>query len=249
MITITLCNAKGGTAKTTTALCMAAGLAEKGYKVLAVDTDRQCNLTYAAGITPQEAEITLLSLIGGEIPTEDAIKPCGAGFDVIPGENHPQINRLEGNSVIKGILEPIKENYDYCIIDSPPALEMITLNDLVASDHIIIPMNADIFSLQGLTEIQELISYVQENFNPGLKLEGLLLTRFNPRTIINRNIQEGLDSIADQLHTKVYSTTIREAIVVKEMQFNQGNLFTDHPRAKVTADYRAFIDEYLKGVK
>lgn len=247
MQSITITNQKGGVGKTTTAHVLSTGLSQAGYKVLAIDTDPQTNFTYTAGISPGDAEIDLYRLFTGADSTLQAIKTVNAGFDIIPGSADftGADTDFSGADILKGIIEPVKKNYDFIIIDTPPTLGLLTMNALTVSDRVIVPMSADIYSLQGLSQLQELIDYVQGKHNPALQLDGLLLTKYNPRAIINRDLQRDLQGIAAQLHTKVYKSTIREAVAIKEMQFLQGNLFTDYPRANVTKDYKAFINEFL----
>ena len=152
---------------------------------------------------------------------------------------------FSGADILRRVVEPIKKNYDFIIIDTPPTLGLLTMNALAISDKVIVPMAADIYSLQGLSQLQELIEYVRDSHNAALQLDGLLLTKYNPRAIINRDLKKDLQEIAAQLHTRLYKTTIREAVAVKEMQFLQGDLFTDYPKANVTKDYAEFINEYM----
>ena len=151
---------------------------------------------------------------------------------------------FSGADILRQTIEPIKDDYDYIIIDTPPTLGLLTMNALAISDRVIVPMAADIYSLQGLSQLQELIEYVKDSHNAALQLDGLLLTRYNPRAIINRDLKKDLQGIAAQLHTRLYKTTIREAVAIKEVQFMQGDLFADYPKANVTKDYAAFINEF-----
>ena len=108
-------------------------------------------------------------------------------------------------------------------------------------------MGADIYSLQGLSQLQGLIDNVKRYSNHDLTIDGLLLTKYSPRAIINRQLKESLQEVAENLNTKVYQTAIREAVAIKEVQFLQSNIFTEYPNANVTQDYTAFIKEFLKG--
>ena len=147
--------------------------------------------------------------------------------------------------MIREALEPVKEKYDFCIIDTPPTLGILTVNALTASHKIIVPMAADVYSLQGLSQLQGMVENVKKYCNPGLTIDGLLLTKYSDRAIINRNLKDSLQQTAAQLHTRLYKTTIREAVAVKEIQFLQSDIFTEYPKAKVTEDYKQFIKEFL----
>ena len=243
-------NQKGGVGKSTTAAALWAGLFLKGYKVLAIDLDAQCNLSYTAGA--DTAHKTALSLLTGENPAEDTIQhlPTGdiiaaskslAGADAFITDTGKEYRLRES-------LEPLSAVYDYVIIDTPPSLGILTVNALTACNSVIIPAQADIFSLQGIDQLNETIKPVKKYCNPALTIEGILLTRYNGRTALSRDITTYTQQLAAKLGTKVFDTTIREGIAVKEAQLNQQSIFDYAPKANVTNDYRAFIDELLEGV-
>lgn len=247
MQAITITNQKGGVGKTTTAHVLSTGLTHAGYNVLAIDTDPQTNFTYTAGLDGTEPGLDLHGAFLGDISVFQAIHKAKAGFDMIPGSTNftGADTDFSGADILRRVVEPIKKNYDFIIIDTPPTLGLLTMNALAISDKVIVPMAADIYSLQGLSQLQELIEYVRDSHNAALRLDGLLLTKYNPRAIINRDLKKDLQEIAAQLHTRLYKTTIREAVAVKEMQFLQGDLFADYPKANVTKDYAEFINEYM----
>lgn len=257
MLTVTITNQKGGVGKTTTAQILTTGLLHEGYKVLAVDVDPQTNFTYSAGIDPQETGLDIYDLFTdhvkrGETPSLQAIKTAPAGFDIIPGSlglagADMEFSQQGREYILKEILEPVKEKYDFCVIDTPPTLGILTVNALTASDRVIVPMGADVFSLQGLSQLQGMIANTKKYCNPRLIIDGLLLTKYNPRAVINQNLKESLEQIAAQLQTRLYSSCIRETVAIKEIQFLQADIFAQYPRHKVTQDYKAFIDEFLKG--
>lgn len=249
MKVIAIINQKGGVGKSTTAQAMAAGLTKAGKKVLSIDLDRQRNLTQTAGV---EATVTVLDVMTGRAAATDAITATHLG-DVMAADT--ALNSLEQQIpdkgkeyVLRGILEPLKGKYDFIIIDTPPALGLLTVNALTAADSIIIPAEADIYSLQGISDLSETIAIVKQYTNPALTIKGILLTRYSGRNVLSRDLAAAAAGIADQLQTKVFDTTIRQAVAVKEAQAMQQNLFDYAPRAKVTADYKAFIAE-VTGVK
>ena len=151
--------------------------------------------------------------------------------------------------ILKGLLEPIKENYDYCIIDTPPTLGILTINALSTSDKAIIPMNADIYSAQGLSQLWSLMDSVRTYCNPDLiAMKSALGARTQPMILSISTagyINDSIYDIAKTLNTHVFMSHIREAVAVKEVQYMQGSLFRDYPSAKVTSDYWHFIDEFL----
>lgn len=254
MKTVTLTNQKGGVGKTTTAHILSSGLVKAGFRVLVVDIDPQTNLTYTAGIEPEETQFDLYDLLKGEATAEEAILHTAAGFDMIAGSLNlagadMEFTKAGREYILKELLEPVAGNYDFCIIDTPPALGILSVNALTASDEVIVPMGADVYSLQGLSQLQGLIANVKKYCNPALAINGLLLTKYNPRTNINKQLKESLHGVAEMLQTKVYSTQIREATVIKEVQCLQSDIFKEYPAANVTADYQQFINEFLEGIE
>ena len=146
---------------------------------------------------------------------------------------------------LKEALEKIEKDYDFCIIDTPPALGILTINALTASDSVIIPAQADIYSLQGIENLEETIKAVKKYCNPNLEIEGILLTRYNPRTILSREVSEMAEKLAKKLETKLFKAKIRDAVAVKEAQISQESLFKYAPKSNVTQDYESFINEFL----
>ena len=248
MMIYTVATQKGGVGKTTTAAALWAGLSLKGYKCLAIDLDPQCNLSFTAGADTTRK--TALSLLTGEAPAEETIQQTAAG-DIIPASKSLAgadafITDTGKEYRLKEALEPIQARYDYIVIDTPPALGILTVNALTACNSVIVPAQADIFSLQGIDQLQATIDPVRKYCNPTLHIEGLLLTRYNARTALSRDVSEIMQQLAQKLGTKVFNTTIREGIAVKEAQISQRTIFDYAPKAKVTDDYRAFIEEILK---
>ena len=246
---ITISNQKGGVGKTTTAHALLTGLANMGYKVLALDADPQTNLTYTTGINMDDTP-DLYNLLKKQASFLEVVQQVKPGFDIIPGSLDLAGADMEFTAagreyMIREALEPVKEKYDFCIIDTPPTLGILTVNALTASHKIIVPMAADVYSRQGLSQLQGMVENVKKYCNPGLTIDGLLLTKYSDRAIINRNLKDSLQQTAAQLHTRLYKTTIREAVAVKEIQFLQSDIFTEYPKAKVTEDYKQFIKEFL----
>lgn len=246
MKTVSVINQKGGVGKSTTAEMLVSALSLKGFKVLAIDLDAQGNLSYS--LASDLNSPTILEVLTEEISAKDAIKKARA--DVISSNK-----ALAGADAfiadtgkeyrLKEALEKIAKNYDFCIIDTPPALGILTINALTASDSVIIPAQADIYSLQGIENLEETIKAVKKYCNPNLKIEGILLTRYNPRTILSREVSEMAEKLAEKLETKLFKSKIRDAVAVKEAQISQESLFKYAPKSNVTKDYEGFINEFL----
>lgn len=249
MRTIAVINQKGGVGKSTTALALGAGLSFRGYRVLYIDLDAQGNLTYSLGA--ESRGVTVMELLQQVNLAHEALRQTGQG-DLIASSP-----ALSGADVIitstgkeyrlKEALEPLQGQYDYCIIDTPPALGILTVNALTACNGAIIPAQADIFSLQGISQLNDTIETVRRYCNPELAIMGIVLTRFTPRAIISREVAELMEAVAAQLNTRLYSTRIREATAVKEAQATRQSIFDYAPRSNATADYNALIDEITGG--
>lgn len=251
---VTVTNQKGGAGKTTTAQALAGGLTLRGYRVLSVDLDGQCNLSYSAGASMKGGSIMGALMEDGPEPEIDIraiIQHTADGGDIIPANTACSnadvlIEGPRSEYRLAKALAPLRADYDYIIIDTPPNLGILTINALAASHSVIIPAQADTYSLQGILALGDTLKVVKEYTNPGLHVEGILLTRYNPRAVLSRDIAETAAGIAGQLGTRLFKTAIREAIAVKEAQFYRRNLFSYAPKAKVTGDYMQFINELLR---
>lgn len=245
---IAVVNRRGGVGKTATAHAIGAGLHLRGYKVLFVDIDSQCNLTYDTGA--EETPPTSMEVLSGTATAEDTLQQMPDG-DIIPASPSlavadTTINGTGKEYRLKEALEPLRELYDYIIIDTPPALGVLTVNALTACNSVIIPAQAEVHSLQGIGLLYETIRAVQKYTNPALDIKGILITRYNNRAILQRDMRTNLEASAQEMGTKVFTTPIRECNAIKEAQATQTNIFTYAPRSNATADYTALIDEIEK---
>lgn len=244
---VSIINQKGGVGKSTTAESLAAGLSLRGYKTLAVDLDAQGNLTYTFGADNTGA--TVLEVLTGDATAAEAIKHTQS-CDVLPANKalagaDAYIKETGKEYRLKEALENVADQYDYIIIDTPPALGILTVNALTACQSVIIPSQADIYSIQGIEQLSETMKPVKKYCNPGLEIEGILLTRYSARSVLSREVADMLEELAANLGTKLFKTKIREAIAVKEAQISQQSLFEYSPKAKPTEDYNALIDELI----
>lgn len=250
---VSIINQKGGVAKTTTALNLAYGLyIRQKAKVLLIDTDSQTNLTFTMGAT--NSKYSLLDLLTNkDIDIKDSIQNIN-GIDFIRADK--QLSNIDiylkdtGKEYkLKEKIAPIKKNYDYIIIDTPPALNLITINSLVASSQALITSQADYYSLQGIRDIYDNMQSIKKYCNKDLKLNGILLTRYNERTNLTKQLTDLMEELAKELKTKVYKAKIRESIIVKESQAVRQNIFEYSKNSNVAMDYMDFIKEYIKGEK
>lgn len=244
MKVITISNQKGGVAKTTTAAALWAGLNMRGYKTLAIDLDPQRNLSDGVGADESK---TAFGVLTGELTATEAIQSVG-GYDIIAGTTmlaaaDNVLTETGKECRLKEAIEPLKEKYHYCIIDTPPALGVLTVNALTAADSVIVPVQADLYSINGLTKLYMTVEAVRKYFNPGLTIEGVLLTRYKPRASMSKEVMSILKNSADTLNTKVFNTTIRESIKTAEAQAQQQSIIQAFPKSTAAEDYNELIDE------
>lgn len=245
---IAIANQKGGVAKSTTASALGAGLFQRGYKVLYVDLDAQANLSYSMGASNKA--LSSLEVLTGTATAKEAIVHTPQG-DLIPASTalasaDALITETGKEYRLKEALEPVRADYDYIILDTPPALGILTVNALTACNSVIVPVQADIYSLQGIGQLAQTIATVRKYCNPALTIKGILATRYKGRAILTKDMTDLLEDTASQLHTKLYKTHIRDTVVIPEAQASQQDIFTYSPRSNATADYTAFIEEVLE---
>ena len=242
---LAIINQKGGVGKSTTAAALGAGLILKGYRVLYIDLDAQGNLTFNMGAGA--SALSSLEMLTGTATAEEAIRHTEQG-DIIPASpalaGADNLITTTGKEYrLKEALEPLYKLYDYIVIDTPPALGILTVNALTACTGAIVPAQADAWSLQGITQLNGTIQTVKKYCNPALKVKGIVLTRFNSRAVVSRDMQELIAQTADALNTKLYKTTIRECTALKEAQAVQQDIYSYAPRSNATADYKALVAE------
>ncbi len=246
-ITISITLQKGGTGKTATAQALASTLGFKHKKVLLVDLDPQNNLTYSSGI--DEPKRTITDVLGAERSPDEALVHCKY-YDLLPADTYltnVEISDVEP-TLLKNVLKPLQDRFEYIILDTPPALGHLSFNALVASDYVVIPTEPRPFALQGLGRIHLTIENVKNGLNPNLKILGILLIKYSNRTVLNRDIKSMIEDYAKQMNTIVFDTSIREGIAVAEAQTVREPLIDYAKNSKPNIDYKAFTTELLQRI-
>lgn len=247
---IAIANQKGGIGKTTTTAALAAGLKQRGFKVLAVDVDPQGNLSTSSGADNVKLP-TVYEMLKGENTAEETIQKLQV-FDIIPSNvmlagAEQEFSQLGKEQRLKERLQPVIGLYDYIIIDTPPALGVLTVNAFTVADEIIIPTTAGVFAANGIKQLHDTIVNVRKYCNDKVKIAGILLTRFDPRANNNKDMKELTEQLGDYINAKLYDTYIRASVVIEEAQAKQVDVFSYKGSSTVAQDYSAFVDEYLKG--
>ena len=251
MKTVVFSNQKGGVGKTTSAAALAAGLSSRGYKVVAVDLDPQCNFCLSSGVDMLTVKHSLYDVFKGDAQIDDVIVP-GLGYDIIPGglalaAADMEFTQTGREYMLSEALEAVSDRYEFAVIDTPPTLGILTINALTAADGVIIPLTADVYALQGLNQLNGLIHSVKKYSNKGLKIFGLLLTKYNERQNVTKALRDQVEAAAGQLGTKLFKTAIRESVAVRESQLLHSDFLKEAPNANAAIDYEAFITEFIGG--
>jgi len=246
---ISICNQKGGTGKTTTTVNLSAALAELDKKILIIDADPQGNATSGVGVNKNELEKSIYDVFLNKCSAEEAItSDVYQNLDLIPcnisltGAEIELVGALSRETRLKKAVEPLRDKYDYIFIDSPPSLGLLTLNALVASDKIIVPIQCEFYALEGVSQLMNTLSLVKDGLNPNLSIEGVLLTMADFRTNLTTEV---INEIRGYFKEKVYQTIIPRNIRLSEAP-SHGKPITKYDNHSIGAQrYRELANELL----
>ena len=252
---ISLVNQKGGVGKTTTSINLAASLGKLGKKTLIIDLDPQGNATTGLGVNKGNINYSVYDVLNGSCEAKKAVRKTGftnlsiipatinlAGIDIELMEKGYQNVEFKKNEQLRNALATIMDNYDYMIIDCPPSLGLLTTNALVASDSVIIPVQCEYFALEGLTQLLSTIRLVQKLFNPGLSIEGVLLTMFDVRTKLSVEVQQ---EVRKYFKEKVYRCYIPRNVRLSEAPSREESIFEYDTRSEGAKAYAALVKEVI----
>ncbi len=247
---IAITNQKGGVGKTTTSASLAGGLSKKNKRVLCIDLDPQGNLGFSFGVDIDTGRTSYDILMSPEYMLP-AIRHTDYG-DVVPSNIMLSSAELELKNSgreysLKNSVDQVKHLYDFIIIDTPPALNVLTVNAYVCSDYLIIPMIPDILSLMGISQLKETIETVRKYYNPALKILGVLLTKFNGRLKLTREVEDMASEIAKQLGTVVLNEKIRNCVSAAEAPAHAESIMVYAPSSNAAKDYMALTEKIADG--
>lgn len=244
---IALVNQKGGTGKTTSTLNIAAALTNRGYKVLAVDLDAQGSLTASLNIQTYNNPNTIYEALKGQINGQECV--IKKNFDVMPADirlsgAEIELSSLPGReTILREILDPLVNAYDYILIDCPPSLTLLTLNGLVAAKEIYISLQPEFLALLGMSQLIKTIETVKKRLNPDLKVTGIIITMYDNRKILNKEVIENVEAYFPD---KIFDTRIRNNISLAEAPAQGMDIFSYKPGSNGAEDYNNLVDEILK---
>ena len=233
---IAIANQKGGVGKTTTAVNLAACLAQKGRKVLMLDEDPQGNATSGLGFDKRDIKKCVYDTLINDVPMKDVLLHSDyENLDVIPatiqlaGAEIELVSLMNREGRLKNALERVKHDYDYVLIDCPPSLGLLTINALTAANSVLVPIQCEFYALEGVSQLMNTIKLVQRNLNPALKLEGVLMTMFDQRTNLSSDV---VGEVRKYFNTKMYNTIIPRNVRLSEAPSHGQPVIVYDPKSK-----------------
>ena len=245
---IAFANQKGGVAKTTTALNLGVAFAEQGMNVLLVDLDPQGNLTMSQGLNPDSIERSMFDVLVHRVPITEVIHQMEVDLAVssidLAGAELALSSMIGRERALEKALAPVKDNYNYVLIDTPPSLGLLTINALVAAHGVIVPVQCEYLSLRGLVQLENTLSMIRENLNPEVGIEGILPTMYDKRTLHSR---EAVEILEENFGNLVFGTKIRKTIRYAEAPVKGSSVLKYDPTGSAAEAYRELAKEVLNG--
>ena len=244
---IAIANQKGGVGKTTTVANLGPGLGERGKRVLLVDLDPQASLSLTFDL--EEAEHGVANLMGGSVSTSLISPQVAPNVDLLPAGlalSQVQVEiarRQTPERILRTQLATLADEYDFVLLDCPPTLDLLTINALVAADSVLVPLSSEYLSLRGLKRILGLIEAVQQDWNPALRLLGIAISIYDPRSSMS---QEVLEALRQRFGPELFESTIRYSAWLKKTPAFEQSLLTLAPKAGVAEDFRNLAGEIIK---
>jgi chromosome partitioning protein len=247
---ISFANQKGGVAKTTTTLNLGVAFAEHGLKVLLVDLDPQGNLTMSQGLNPDSIERSMFDVLVHRLPIQEVIHHTEVDLAVssidLAGAELALSSMIGRERALEKALAEVKDAYDYVLIDTPPSLGLLTINALVASTGVIVPVQCEYLSLRGLVQLENTLSMIRENLNPVVEIEGILPTMYDSRTLHSR---EAVEILQENFGDLVFDTKIRKTVRYAEAPVKGTSVLKYDPSGNAAEAYRQLAKEVLNGAQ
>ena len=247
---ISFANQKGGVAKTTTTLNLGVALAEQGLKVLLVDLDPQGNLTMSQGLNPDTIERSMFDVLVHRLPIQEVVHHTEVDLAVssidLAGAELALSSMIGRERALEKAILPVKDGYDYVLIDTPPSLGLLTINALVASNGVIVPVQCEYLSLRGLVQLENTLSMIRENLNPDVGIEGILPTMYDSRTLHSR---EAVEILQENFGDLVFDTKIRKTVRYAEAPVKGTSVLKYEPSGSAAQAYRELAKEVLDGTQ
>jgi chromosome partitioning protein len=247
---ISFANQKGGVAKTTTTLNLGVAFAEQGLKVLLVDLDPQGNLTMSQGLNPDSIERSMFDVLVHRLPIQEVIHHAEVDLAVssidLAGAELALSSMIGRERALEKALVAVKDGYDYVLIDTPPSLGLLTINALVASNGVIVPVQCEYLSLRGLVQLENTLSMIRENLNPQVEIEGILPTMYDRRTLHSR---EAVEILQENFGDLVFGTKIRKTVRYAEAPVKGTSVLKYDPSGSAAEAYRELAKEVLNGAQ
>src|SRR5881227_3606067 len=247
---IALANQKGGVAKTTTTLNLGVAFAEQGLRVLCIDLDPQGNLTMSQGMNPDTIERSMFDVLVHRLPIQEIVHRVEVDLAVssidLAGAELALSSLIGRERALEKALLPVKAEYDYILIDTPPSLGLLTINALVASDSVIVPVQCEYLSLRGLVQLENTLTMIRENLNPDVAIGGILPTMYYGRTLHSR---EAIEILEENFGELVFKTRIRKTVRYAEAPVKGSSIIKYDPTGPAAEAYRSLAKEVLDGAK